>query len=113
MKTIDQQEGKDELQFGYNWNNKLDCKYFTTIRAYNPEKYRPGNTHRVFLNKKYIFNASVMDMRCIKGKQLNPFICGLDTGYSVEETKEVLERMYKKDIEEMSFSLVLYKKNVA
>ena len=29
------------IPFSYNWNNKLDCKAFTTIRIFNPENHRP------------------------------------------------------------------------
>lgn len=27
------------LNFSKNWNNKLDCKVFTTLRLHNPNKY--------------------------------------------------------------------------
>lgn len=36
-----------DLRFTYNWNNKLLCKTFTSIRMYNPVKYEVGNIYRV------------------------------------------------------------------
>ena len=28
-----------EIRFSYNWNNKLNCHSYTTIRIHNPSKY--------------------------------------------------------------------------
>jgi hypothetical protein len=107
---------KKELRFSYNWNQKLDCKFFTTLRLYNESKYSVGTELHVTLRTKQNVYTDfgfhkVIDHKKIQGKDLNAFICGLDTGYSVEETKGILSRMYKsKDIEKTFLSLVLLKK---
>ncbi|MBF7091118.1 hypothetical protein IUY40_06160 [Flavobacterium sp. ALJ2] len=38
----------EKLEFSTNWNNKLDCKCFTTIRIFNPAKHFRGNQFEVF-----------------------------------------------------------------
>ena len=32
----------DTINFSYNWNSKLNCSAFTTIRVKNDKKYRIG-----------------------------------------------------------------------
>lgn len=36
-----------EVSFKTNWNNKLDCLCFTTIRPFNPAKYKAGAIYRI------------------------------------------------------------------
>lgn len=84
-----------EIKFSYNWNNKLDCNFFTTIRLYNPIKYQIGHIYDVSLKGEFKKQARLVEMKKIHHDQINAFIAGLDTGYSVEETKKILERMYK------------------
>lgn len=98
--------------FSYNWNNKLECQYFTTLRLHNEKKYQKDSVHSIYLKNKFLFDASVEDVRVVSGKYLNAFVCGLDTGYSVEATKGILSRMYKKTLEEVetqNFSFVLFR----
>lgn len=103
-----------ELKFSYNWNNKLNCKYFTTIRRFQ-EKYQAGKIFHVILKTRERWvtdfgRAVAVDVRMVRGSDLNEYICGLDTGYSVEETKNIFKRMYKKDsVDDMLFSFVLLK----
>jgi uncharacterized protein YqfB (UPF0267 family) len=83
------------LRFGYNWNNKLSGRYFTTLRLWNETRYQPGEAFTVWLNETYLGEAELVSIRKIFPDRLNEFICGLDTGYSVPETRKILERMYK------------------
>jgi hypothetical protein len=83
------------LDFSYDWNNKLSNKAFTTIRLYNPDKYKVGQVFNVRLNEKFIFQAIVMDAKKLRIEDLNQWVCLLDTGYEVQETKNILLRMYK------------------
>lgn len=104
-----------EIRFSYNWNNKLNCKLFTTLRRFNQEKYQAGEIYHIILKNRDRWvtdfgRAVAVDVKAIKGADLNEFICGLDTGYSVKETKVILCRMYKSDsVEKMLFSLILLK----
>lgn len=105
----------DVIRFSYNWNNKLDSNQFTTIRRYNQRKYVVGAVHSVFLKVKKEWvecknKAKIRDVKCLKLSQIvsNPWICGLDTGYSEKETEVILRRMHKGVTEDSLFSYVLY-----
>lgn len=107
----------DSFKFSYNWNKKLGCDYFTTLRLNNPAKYAVGNQHKLLLYEKGVWRdygiVEVVAVRVIRIHQLNEFICGLDTGYGVDETKDILYKMYKdkvKDINQADFALVLLRK---
>lgn len=83
------------IKFSFNWNNKLECTFFTTLRFYDPIKYQVGHTYDVYLKNKFLGEAELINLRKVHHDQINEFIAGIDTGYSVEETKNILERMYK------------------
>lgn len=99
----------DTVSFSYNWNNKLQCKFFTTIRALNPGKYHAGVRHEVVLKGDRIGIAEVVSVKAIYGRDINEYIAGLDTGYSVDDTLKILSRMYKCDASTKQFSFVLYR----
>lgn len=84
----------EKLEFSTNWNNKLDCKCFTTIRIYNPAKHFRGNQFEVFLQKKFRTKAFVIGTILTKLEQLSDYVCYLDTGYSKEETTAIFRKMY-------------------
>ena len=99
----------DRISFSYNWNNKLHCNFFTTIRALNPGKYHSGVQHEVFLKDDSLGIAEVVSVKAIYGRDINEYIAGIDTGYTVEETLKILSLMYKCDASTKQFSFVLYK----
>lgn len=86
----------EALSFSYNWNNKLHCNYFTTLRLYNEKKYFVGNKLAVDLNMEQLKVAEVVGHKKILITDINDFIAGLDTGYTVTETVNILKRMYPK-----------------
>ena len=100
-----------KLEFSTNWNNKLDCKCFTTIRIYNPTKHFQGNTFEIFLKRKYKGKATVMTIGALKLENLTDYICFLDTGYSKIETIEILRKMYPKiDFKNQYLCIILLQK---
>jgi hypothetical protein len=102
-----------EIRFSQNWNNKLNGEYFTTIRRYNPEKYAVGEVYHITMKTKTRWftdfgNAVAVDVKKIMGRDFNEFICGLDTGYSVKDTKVIFRRMYGDiDVDNTAFSFML------
>jgi len=84
----------EKLEFSTNWNNKLDCKCFTTIRLYNLSKHFRGNQFEVFLQKKFKTKALVLGTVLTTLDKLSDYVCYLDTGYSREETIAILKKMY-------------------
>ena len=83
------------INFSYNWNNKLDCKAFTTLRLSNRNKYKIGETYAVNLKSKFIKNAQIIDIKTIWLHQINDYITYLDTGYNKEECINIIKKMYK------------------
>ena len=101
----------NKLEFSTNWNNKLDCKCFTTIRIYNPAKHFKENSFEVFLKNKYVGKVSVLSVGIIKINDLTDYICYLDTGYSRSETIAILQKMYPRiDFKNQHLAIMLLKK---
>lgn len=99
-----------QIKFSQNWNNKLDCNYFTTIRLLS-KKYQVGETYEIVENEKVKCKAIAIDVRSLKVDSLNDFICYLDTGYNKEETIAMFQKMYAKvDLSKTFLALVLLKK---
>lgn len=84
------------LEFSENWNNKLYCKCFSTIRMHNPEKYRLGNKFQVKLKGQTRPHPAVV-------RAVTPFYIGnltegmalIDTGYSKAQAQKIIRTMYK------------------
>jgi len=91
----------ETLKFSYNWNNKLECKAFTTIRK--SWRYQVGDIVKVELHNKgnlypeLAFEAEIIDRRPLRLEHINDWIAQLDTGYSADECRQILQRMYKND----------------
>lgn len=84
----------ETIPFSYNWNNKLDCKAFTTIRLYNPNKHFEGNQVNIWLKGGARGTGTIKAVKPFLLEKLNPFISYLDTGYSVEECRNIILKMY-------------------
>jgi hypothetical protein len=87
----------NEIKFSKNWNNKLNCPTFTTIRLHNTSKYVISEVYQiVFPHKKqiYAFNAIILDIQNIRLSDINNHIAYLDTGLDAEKTKKILQNMY-------------------
>jgi hypothetical protein len=101
----------ETISFSFNWNNKLDCKSFTTIRILQPDKYRTGETYIITLKRKELFQAKIIEIKPFWLKDLNEFIAYLDTGYNKEECTEIIKKMYQNiNFQQKQISLILLKK---
>jgi hypothetical protein len=101
-------ETLDIIGFSYNWNNKLQCKAFTTLRMSNPKKYVEGREYWVRLKDEIKSKATIRAVSHFKLEGINDFISYLDTGYNANECKKILQRMYSKvDFSKHSISLIL------
>lgn len=102
------------IRFSYNWNNKLGCKAFTTLRL-NNGKYEAEKVYDIYLDEKGKDPKYLGKARCVRTKvfvleQVNDFIAYLDTGYNAQECWNIIRRMYKKDNPEMVLVLLLWVK---
>jgi hypothetical protein len=81
------------IDFSYNWNNKLECKAFTTLRL--SDRFNVGDKIEVYLKDKKLGDAAIIDKKLFSLDSINQYVSYLDTGYSVEECQNILKRMYK------------------
>lgn len=102
-----------EIGFSYNWNNKLSCRAFTTIRLHNPEKYRVGQQYDILLTGKKIMDGKVIEIKDFYLHDLNEFMAYVDTGYCKAECLNILKKMYRHlNIEKQKFSFILIERVV-
>ena len=103
--------GKDVINFSTNWNNKLACKFFTTIRLKNENKYVHNKLYTIHLKNQPIKQAEIIQIKNFTLSQLTEVIASLDTGYCLEDTKSMLNQMYSKkvNVNTHPFSLILLK----
>jgi hypothetical protein len=85
-----------KLEFSYNWNNKLNCKAFTTLRLYNPDKHRTGTPLEIFLKGADLGTGSIQGVKPMMLNDINEYIARIDTGYNREECINIIKRMYPK-----------------
>lgn len=105
---------QEEIKFSYNWNNKLHCTYFTTLRLRNDRKYQKGRDYRITLKGATIGEATIQEIRHLKLHQLNDYITGIDMGYDSSTGVEIIKKMYataKWETQELTF--ILLKKTTA
>ncbi len=104
----------NNIHFSHNWNRKLNCPVHTTIRLRNEQKYKAGKRCRELgPDNQDLGVVEIIDIKYIRIDQLNEFIARIDTGYSVDETKDILYRMYKKkniDWSRQQFAFMLLKR---
>ena len=86
---------KKAISFSYNWNKKLECDAYTTLRLSN--RLKEGDKVEVFLNQHFMHYARVIEKKKLSIQQIraSKAICYLDTGKSPEETINLLTTMYK------------------
>lgn len=94
------------LRFSHNWNNKLCCEYFTTIRLQNASR-TPGIQLDVFLKDKSIGTAVIVTKVKLRMSAITDMMAFLDTGYNRDETRKILRKMYPdQDDPLMDFTLL-------
>lgn len=101
-----------DLKFSYNWNNKLDCTAFTTIRLFNSSKHKPEEKVNLLLKENPMGTGTIKSVRCFFLADLNEFVSYLDTGYSVAECQKIIHTMYPQvDFTKTHLALILIVKD--
>lgn len=96
----------ETLKFSTNWNNKLNCKCFTTFRLYNPKIHYIGAKFDVVLKNEVIKRVEVIECRRMHLADVNEWVARIDTGYSKDEFKEIVQKIYGY-VEDKVFCLLL------
>lgn len=91
------------LKFSQNWNNKLDCDYFTTIRLYNKEKYdyyfdifKNKEEIAILLNNKEKCIARIVDIEVRLMRDISDFSVMVDVGADRHTFEMLMSSMYSK-----------------
>lgn len=99
----------NHINFSYNWNNKLDCKAFTTLRLSG--RFNVGDEVVINLNHLFVSEAVIIGKKTLLLQDLNDYIAYLDTGYNKDECKKILMRMYPEaDLTKQKIHFYLIKK---
>lgn len=98
----------DKIVFSYNWNNKLNCKAYTTFRLAS-NKYVKGGIYAIYLKDEYLHDAEIVDIRELSASHINDFIAYIDTGYDAKEFLQIIKKMYG-DIDKRKFYFILLKR---
>lgn len=83
-----------DLHFSTNWNNKVQCEAFTTLRIYQPGKHVVGTAVHVILKGQPVCKGIIAAVKPLYLHQVNEFIAYLDTGYNTEACKSIIKKMY-------------------
>jgi len=81
------------LTFSTNWNSKLGCNAFTTIRISN-DFHKVGETFEVKQKGRTIGKFKIVHKRQFKLEQLTDGMAYLDTGYNRQDTINIIKRIY-------------------
>lgn len=73
---------------------KLDCQAFTTLRIFSAKHHVPGRPVKITMKGHELAKGRIEAVKAFHIDKLSPYISYLDTGYSVEECKNILKRMY-------------------
>ena len=93
-------ENINSISFGTNWNSKLSCSAFSTIRIRNDKKYIIGHEYTIILKEQPIYVARLVCISHFMLDGLSEGMAYIDTGYNKKETIAIIEKMYKnKDID--------------
>lgn len=80
------------LKFTYNWNNKLDCDCYTTIRLSN--FYNINDLIFVEMKGRETEQCKIIGKIKTKIDKLTELVSLLDTGYSRMNTIGIIKKMY-------------------
>lgn len=99
------------IKFQRNWNNKLSCNYFTTIRL-PVEDYKIDNILRLMLHDNGVYRemgyAKVIEAKPIRSYQINDWMAFLDAGMSADKLREMLYFMYKDKVDDFEKTEFVY-----
>lgn len=91
----------NQIKFSKNWNNKLNCDYFTTIRLQTRSKKeyywdRVGQEFSIFVLDKEIGKGILKSLECTILREIgNNCLTYLDAGLDRGEFYKLMETFYK------------------
>lgn len=101
----------EDMVFTKNWNNKLHCDCFSSIRSVKIEvgQYRHIILHEPDKEPLNIGTAIILEVIERKFENLNDWVCYQDNGSNAENTRKYLTAVAKKDLTGRTFYVHLIK----
>ena len=85
----------ERLEFEDNFNNKLNCQCFTTIRIHQPVRNAIGAVKQVYLKGVWKGNARIIHATTITMDRINLPMAKLDSGLMPEECRRLIRNLYR------------------
>jgi len=100
-----------QLKFSENWNCKLQCAYFTTIRKHS-EDFIVNDEIMCHMTKqvRVEFKTVIIEKTVSKFLDIPRSLVCCDTGYSYEDSIHLFEKFYGKDLYTIDLDTLLLKK---
>ena len=86
----------ERLEFEENFNNKLNCTCFTTIRLHHPVKNAIGAVKQIYLKGIWKGNAKIMHAVTLTLDRINLPMAKLDTGLLPEECRRLIKSLNRR-----------------
>ena len=116
QEIIQTSQEADVIKFQKNWNRKLNCDYFTSIRLASP-KYKTGKVFRLLLMENGIYRdmgyARIISVKSIRLNQINDLISYSCKGMDPARIQDALYFKYKdfvRDIGMATFYVILFER---
>lgn len=99
----------NELVFTQNYNNKLNCHAFTTLRLQNTNRHVLFAEYKIMLGKQHLKNAQLRAIKHIDISQINDYIALLDTGLPAINCVALIKSIYPNvDFSQQKLSFLLF-----
>lgn len=83
-----------QITYSKNWNNKLSCEAFATVRLYEPNQFELGEIYEIICDDKLMGVAEIVALRELKLIELTDELAYLDAGCSADEMIAILRDIY-------------------
>lgn len=85
----------ERLEFEENFNGKLNCRCFTTIRLHHPVRNAIGAVKQIYLKGIWKGNAKILQASTITLDRINLPMAKLDSGLMPEECRRLIRNLYR------------------
>jgi len=97
------------ISFNLNWNCKLYCNVFSTLRPRDDEKYQLDEVYQILLKGNDMGEAKAVMIKHFKLSMMTEAIALIDTGYTKQRAIEIIATLYPniENIADHEFSYIL------
>lgn len=83
-----------KTSFYANYNGKLFADVFNTVRLADPDKYKPGTEHEIWLKSTFLGTAEVMSVRFFRFHEIRDILSFLEVGGASYKLSALLKQWY-------------------